>query len=208
MLAARDLLYEGLDRLKIPYFRSQANFVLFQAGARAIEVRDKLRDMGVLVRDRSYELARLRPGDGGHARAGSPLSRRAGGDLVMPEPLLVFDMDGVLVDVTESYRETIRQTVQHFTGREIGNERIQDLKNAGGWNNDWALAHRIIAGSWRSPSTMRRWSRSSSRSSWATGDDGLMLREKWVAAAGTAGGSEPPLPAGCLHRAAASRKRK
>jgi histidinol-phosphate aminotransferase len=56
VLAARELLYEGFERLKIPYLRSQANFVLFQAGARAIEVRDKLRDMGVLVRDRSYEL--------------------------------------------------------------------------------------------------------------------------------------------------------
>jgi histidinol-phosphate aminotransferase len=57
VLAARDLLYEGLDRLKIPYLRSEANFVLFQAGQRAIEVRDRLREQGVLVRDRSYELA-------------------------------------------------------------------------------------------------------------------------------------------------------
>ena len=57
VLSARDLLYAGLDRLGIPYFRSQANFVLFQAGSRAIEVRDKLREKGVLVRDRSYELA-------------------------------------------------------------------------------------------------------------------------------------------------------
>jgi len=56
VLAARDLLYEGLGKLSIPYFQSQANFVLVQAGPRAIEVRDKLRDRGVLVRDRSYEL--------------------------------------------------------------------------------------------------------------------------------------------------------
>ncbi len=56
VLAARDLLYEGFDRLGVPYYRSEANFVLFRAGARAIEVRDRLRDMGVLIRDRSYEL--------------------------------------------------------------------------------------------------------------------------------------------------------
>jgi histidinol-phosphate aminotransferase len=56
VLAARDLLYAGFERLKIPYYRSQANFVLFRAGERAIEVRDKLREKGVLVRDRSYEL--------------------------------------------------------------------------------------------------------------------------------------------------------
>lgn len=56
VLAARQELYEGLEKLRIPYFRSQANFVLFRAGERAIEVRDRLRSMGILVRDRSYEL--------------------------------------------------------------------------------------------------------------------------------------------------------
>jgi histidinol-phosphate aminotransferase len=55
-LAARELLYKGLEKLRISYFRSQANFVLFQAGERAVEIRDRLREMGVLVRDRSYEL--------------------------------------------------------------------------------------------------------------------------------------------------------
>ena len=55
-LAARELLYVGLERLKIPYIKSKANFVLFHAGERAIEIRDKLREKGVLVRDRSYEL--------------------------------------------------------------------------------------------------------------------------------------------------------
>ena len=56
VLAARELLYVGLERLKISYFQSQANFVLFQAGERAVEIRDELRSRGVLVRDRSYEL--------------------------------------------------------------------------------------------------------------------------------------------------------
>jgi HAD superfamily hydrolase (TIGR01548 family) len=57
--------------------------------------------------------------------------------------VMVFDMDGVLVDVTESYRETIVLTVEHFTGKKISREKIQDYKNAGGWNNDWALSQKI-----------------------------------------------------------------
>jgi len=57
VLAARDMLCRGLERLGIPFFPSQGNFVLFRAGGRAIEIRDKLRAMGVLVRDRSYEIA-------------------------------------------------------------------------------------------------------------------------------------------------------
>lgn len=57
VLAAKQLCCEGLTRLGISYFPSQANFVLFQAGDRAIPVRDALRARGVLVRDRSYEIA-------------------------------------------------------------------------------------------------------------------------------------------------------
>jgi HAD superfamily phosphatase len=57
----------------------------------------------------------------------------------------VFDMDGVLAEVTESYREAIVQTVEHFTGRRIERDLIQDYKNRGGWNNDWALSQKIAA---------------------------------------------------------------
>jgi len=56
VLAARDLLCEEMERLGIPYYPSRANFVLLRAGERALAVRDRLREAGVLVRDRSYEL--------------------------------------------------------------------------------------------------------------------------------------------------------
>ena len=59
--------------------------------------------------------------------------------------VLVFDMDGVLVEVTESYREAIRETVKHFTDELVSHDLIQDFKNAGGWNNDWLLSQRLIA---------------------------------------------------------------
>jgi HAD superfamily phosphatase len=58
--------------------------------------------------------------------------------------ILVFDMDGVLVDVGDSYRETIQQTVEHFTGRRPSREEIQEWKNRGGWNDDWMLSTAII----------------------------------------------------------------
>jgi histidinol-phosphate aminotransferase len=56
VLAARELLSVGLEKLGIKYYDSKANFVLFDAGARAIPLRDELRKRGVLVRDRSYEI--------------------------------------------------------------------------------------------------------------------------------------------------------
>jgi len=52
-------------------------------------------------------------------------------------------MDGVLVDVSESYRETIVQTVKIFTGKAISRDSIQEYKNQGGYNNDWILSQRI-----------------------------------------------------------------
>ena len=55
VLAARELLCLGLERLGIRYVPSSANFVLGDFGKRAIEVRDALRGQGILVRDRSYE---------------------------------------------------------------------------------------------------------------------------------------------------------
>lgn len=62
-----------------------------------------------------------------------------------PSQMLVFDMDGVLVDVTDSYRETVVLTVAHFAGQTISRALIQDYKNQGGWNNDWALSQKICA---------------------------------------------------------------
>jgi histidinol-phosphate aminotransferase len=56
VLAARDLLRAGLDELGIPYYPSDANFILMRIGPRSIEVRDRLREKGVLVRDRSYDI--------------------------------------------------------------------------------------------------------------------------------------------------------
>ena len=57
VLAARQMTMEGLTRLGIRFVPSRANFVLFHAGERAIEIRDALRSRAVLIRDRSYELA-------------------------------------------------------------------------------------------------------------------------------------------------------
>lgn len=96
-------------------------------------------------------------------------------------PVLVFDMDGVLVDVTESYREAIAQTVAHFTGVRISNEKIQDYKNGGGWNDDWRLSHHIVmgAGVCATFQEVKRYFQSI-----FTGPGGLIMREKWVARPG------------------------
>src|SRR5215470_7253784 len=54
-------------------------------------------------------------------------------------------MDGVLTEVSESYRQAIVETVESFTGQRITRDLIQQYKNRGGWNNDWALSRQIAA---------------------------------------------------------------
>jgi HAD superfamily phosphatase len=92
-------------------------------------------------------------------------------------------MDGVLVDVTESYRETIQRTVEYFTGRRISREEIQDWKNQGGWNDDWALSHRLIsdAGVRVEHQAVVDYFNSIFH---GNGSDGLILRERWIACDG------------------------
>ena len=101
----------------------------------------------------------------------------------MSKDMIVFDMDGVLVDVSESYRETIRKTVGHFTGRDIGKELIQDYKNSGGWNNDWALSQKIIGdlGKRLEYHVVVDYFQSIF---FGTDSEGLIMREKWIAREG------------------------
>ncbi|WP_053948932.1 TIGR01548 family HAD-type hydrolase [Halolamina sediminis] len=52
---------------------------------------------------------------------------------------VVLDVDGVLVDVADSYRRAIIETVQRRHGGTIERATIQRFKDAGGFNNDWEL---------------------------------------------------------------------
>ena len=52
---------------------------------------------------------------------------------------VVLDVDGVLVDVADSYRRAIVESVEYVYGDTIEREDIQAFKDAGGFNNDWEL---------------------------------------------------------------------
>jgi len=101
--------------------------------------------------------------------------------------ILAFDMDGVLVEVSESYRETICRTVQHFTGRTITRELVQEYKNKGGFNNDWLLSQTIAAdlGVTVAFDTVVDYFNSIFFGNTVDGvPDGLMAREQWIAKPG------------------------
>jgi len=57
VLAARTLVENGLSALGLRWYQSAGNFILFDVGSRASTIRDELRDTGILIRDRSYEIS-------------------------------------------------------------------------------------------------------------------------------------------------------
>ena len=56
---------------------------------------------------------------------------------------LLLDMDGVLAEVSLSYRQAIVETAKHF-GASVTFDDIEQHKLAGNANNDWQLTHRLI----------------------------------------------------------------
>ena len=68
--------------------------------------------------------------------------------------LIVFDMDDVLIDVSGSYRETVRQTARLFFEMAPSSEKLPQplfsladlaaVKQSGGLNNDWDLSCLVI----------------------------------------------------------------
>jgi len=67
---------------------------------------------------------------------------------------IVFDFDGVLVQTSQSYRQTIRKVVDHYFLEILGLEGekgklatpgdVQKFKDKGWFNNDWTLSESII----------------------------------------------------------------
>jgi HAD superfamily phosphatase len=59
--------------------------------------------------------------------------------------LVIFDVDGVLVNVRGSFHRSILDTVQFFTKRRVTYGEISAWKNRGGYNDDWRLSTDWIA---------------------------------------------------------------
>lgn len=60
--------------------------------------------------------------------------------------IVVFDIDGVIRDVSGSYRRAIADTVEHFTDGAYRPSQLEidQLKSEGVWNNDWQASEELI----------------------------------------------------------------
>jgi HAD superfamily phosphatase len=59
---------------------------------------------------------------------------------------LIFDIDGVIRDVSGSYHRALADTVEHFTNQGYRPNAIDivTLKSEGIWNNDWEASFELI----------------------------------------------------------------
>lgn len=60
--------------------------------------------------------------------------------MIQKPSLIIFDVDGVLVDVSGSFHQTVIETVKHFTGKRVTLAELHRWKNRSGYNDDWKLS--------------------------------------------------------------------
>ncbi|MCP4899671.1 MAG: TIGR01548 family HAD-type hydrolase [bacterium] len=140
----RERLIELIDRLGGKPLKSQGNFVCARF-SNALEVRSRIAALGIAVRAWPYRanldgyLRITLPGD-------EDLYRRleAGLETAIAPQAVLFDLDGVLADVSRSYRWAIIETARAW-GVEVTVDRISEVKAAGNANNDWELTWRLLA---------------------------------------------------------------
>jgi len=56
---------------------------------------------------------------------------------------VVLDVDGVLVDVADSYRRAVVESLDRVYGETVEKTAIQSFKDAGGFNDDWELTYAL-----------------------------------------------------------------
>lgn len=139
--AMRTRLFDLLESIGLAPDQSQANFVCV-AGPHTAWLRDALAGFGVAVRLLTGpDVDRLRvtcPADAAAFRRVETALRTA----LQPEAIL-FDLDGVLADVSQSYRIAITETAARF-GVTLSAADVRARKAAGNANDDWLLTTTLI----------------------------------------------------------------
>ena len=123
---------------------SQGNFV-FAHGLSSQWWRDALASLGIGIRiwpnDKTLANA-IRITCPGNKKLLTQLTT-AIQTVAKPEAIL-FDIDGVLANVSSSYRRTIKETVAHF-GQTVTDSDVEAVKYRSNTNNDWRVTQMLLA---------------------------------------------------------------
>jgi HAD superfamily hydrolase (TIGR01548 family) len=93
--------------------------------------------------------------------------------------VIIFDVDGVLVDTRGSFQKTTLETVRFFTGKRVTRAELHRWKNIPGYNDDWKLSTawvRSLGGDYEYDEVKRKFV----DLYWGKNHDGNARREKWL----------------------------
>jgi len=139
----REDLYRRLKHLGGKPLATESNFI-FSHFKDPLWVRDALAGMGIAIRlipsNLNFEkgIRITCPGD-----KQDYIRLCAAFETILDPECILFDMDGVLVDVSASYREAIRLTAKSY-GVILQAEEIAKAKAEEGANNDWVVTQRLL----------------------------------------------------------------
>lgn len=138
---SKKLLTAEFEKLGAYVYPSKSNFICADFGQKAEFVYKKLLQNKIKVKffDKTPLLEN-------HLRIGVPKLENAKKLIKALEakPTVVFDMDGVLIDASKSYRVAVQKTFKTFTDKEVSMEEISQTKKLGGLNNDWDLTEFLL----------------------------------------------------------------
>ena len=93
--------------------------------------------------------------------------------------LIIFDVDGVLVDTRGSFQRTTLEVVRLFTGRRVTYSELHRWKNRPGYNDDWKLSHawiQALGGNFEFEEVKRKFQ----EIYWGENHNGNVRLEKWL----------------------------
>lgn len=138
---SKGLLAQGLQELGAKIYPSKTNFLCVDFGSKADFVYKKLLDNRIKVK--YFNNTTLLENCFRMAVPKIENTRKVINALKI-KPTIVFDMDGVLVDASKSYRVAAQKTFNYFSGKEVTLEEISQTKKLGGLNNDWDLTEFLL----------------------------------------------------------------
>lgn len=139
----RMTLSNWLSENGVEVFPSEANFLLMRFSvSQAKAIQSFLSKNGILIR--TFSEAELQ----GCLRITIPYQleklQQTLTQCLHPQ-LICMDMDGVLIDTSESYDQAVIATVEQLSGNKVSIEQIESLRRQGGFNNDWVLSQALLS---------------------------------------------------------------
>lgn len=138
---SKKVLADGLSKLGATIYPSKANFLCVDFGKKADFIYHNLLKNKIKVK---YFAQTLMLENCFRIAVPKLENTQKVLDALKIKPTIIFDIDGVLMDASKSYRVAVQNTFKHFARREVTLEEISATKKIGGLNNDWDLTDYLL----------------------------------------------------------------